>query len=228
MANKNFTVTWNPGAGGHFLRTIIEIEIFDLDYKSTSDPHGHNDGVSKVNLVHPYDKESLDSTHKIIKPYFNNTNMKYFHCYRNEILWLKSNVHFLEELKQKWNMIDPICEVSFNIDMINLYDQPHAFYKDIRNFLGIEDLKKSTKEYIDKKRNLNLPLFKRYIQNVVSTVEALRQKKTMNIRHLSNNELAMTLCEYFHMDQNGTNNFCVRYDNKPIETTTDILRYVSA
>jgi hypothetical protein len=129
MENKTYTVTWNPGAGGHLIRSIIEIEEFDLVRPLDTDRNSHDNDNRTSTLVHPYDRQALDITHKIIKPYFKREDLKFFQWFRNEVLWLKSNKYFIEELKEHWNTVDPICDISYNIDMTEFFTDLESFTK---------------------------------------------------------------------------------------------------
>jgi hypothetical protein len=226
MENKTYTVTWNPGAGGHLIRSIIEIEEFDLLTPLDTDRNGHDNGNRTSTLVHPYDRQALDITHKIIKPYFKREDLKFFQWFRNEVLWLKSNKYFIEELKEHWNTVDPICDISYNIDMTEFFTDLESFTKNIAEFLGKTELKHNTNKFIENKRNLNLPLYTQYLENVVDTVSCLKNKQHKDIQHLENIELAMVLCDFLHLNNKDTMNFCNRYDSKQLKSTKNILSYV--
>ena len=58
MARNNYTVTWNPGAFGHLLVSIIEIEEFNRNKNeliTVGEVHSHtNNGTNiDVEAVHP-------------------------------------------------------------------------------------------------------------------------------------------------------------------------------
>jgi hypothetical protein len=226
-----YTVTWNPGTFGHLLVSIIAIEEQDQDvnnFLSVEHTNSHFDYKKinvDINMVHPYNKQSLDSQHKIIKPYFKNENLKYFQWYRNEVAYLNSNRNFIEELRQRWNTVEPLCDISYNIDMTEFFTNQQNFCANMAQFVGKLALKDDTLKFIETKRKLNWDLYKNYLDNVVNTVKCLRVKTHKNISHLNNIEIGMVLCEYLHMDSTGMNNFCNNYDsNKPI-STTEILSY---
>ena len=231
MVKNNYTVTWNPGAFGHLLVSIIEIEEFNRNKNeliTVGEVHSHtNNGTNiDVEAVHPYDIKSLDISRKIIKPYFKHPDLKFFQWFRNEILFLNSRRHFIEELKQHWNTVEPICDKSYNIDMTELFTNLDAFQNNVASFLEKTELKEDTKEFIQIKRQANFALYNQYLENVVDTVACLNQKQHKDIRHLKNIELAMVLCDYFHLNKEDAMKFCNSYDGKQINSTKDIIAYV--
>jgi hypothetical protein len=238
-----YTVTWNPGTFGHMLVLIIALEEHDQDinnflkFESTNShwPGGKDVDYSRakcgidfrnINMVHTYNRQSLDPTHKIIKPYFKNENLKYFQWYRNEVAYLNSNTPFIKEFRQRRNTIEPLCDIGYNIDMSDFFTNQRNFCANMAKFVDRPELKDDTMKFIAKRQKLNWGLYKSYIDNVVDTVTCLREKKHKDITHLKNIEIAMVLCEYLHMNVTGTNNFCNNsHSNKPV-STTEILSYV--
>jgi len=231
MARNNYTVTWNPGTFGHLLVSIIEIEEFDSkknDLLTVGEAHSHTNNKNNIDVeaVHPYDIKLLDTKRKIIKPYFKDHDLKYFQWFRNEILSLNSKRHFIEELSQHWNTVEPVCDKSYNIDMTEFFTNLDAFQNNVASFLEKTELKQDTKEFIQIKRQANLSLYNQYIENVVDTVACLNKKQHKDIRHLKNIEVAMVLCDYLHLNNKDAMKFCNGYDGKQINSTKDILDYV--
>ena len=231
MARNNYTVTWNPGTFGHLLVSIIEIEQFDSnknDLLLEGEPHSHTNNKNNINVeaVHPYDIKLLDTTRKIIKPFFKDHDLKYFQWFRNDLLSVNAKKNLSEVLSEHWNTIEPICNKSYNIDMTELFTDVNAFQNNLAKFLEKTALKQDTKEFIQTKRKANLPLYNQYIENVVDTVACLNKQQHKDIRHLKNIEVAMVLCDYFHLKNKDAMKFCNSYDGKQISSTKDILAYV--
>ena len=227
--SKTYTVTWNPGTFGHLLIGAIDIEKFGQKPSINENSDSHDVGFvanSNINRVHVYDRKLLNPEHKIIKPYFKNQDLKFFPWLLNEIKYLKSQKHIVEEIRQHWDTVEPICDISFNIDMTELFTNVDSFYKNIARFFETTELKQDTKTFIKNKREINLPLYEKYLKNIVDTVSCLKNKQHKDIQHLENIELAMVLCDFLHLKQFDAVTFCNNYDDKPINSTKDILNYV--
>jgi hypothetical protein len=110
--------------------------------------------------------------------------------------------------------------------MTEFFTDLESFTKNIAEFLGKTELKHNTNKFIENKRNLNLPLYTQYLENVVDTVSCLKNKQHKDIQHLENIELAMVLCDFLHLNNKDTMNFCNRYDSKQLKSTKNILSYV--
>ena len=228
MENKTYTVTWNPGTFGHLLCSIVEIEKYDSEQYNSLGVDSHDVGhiLNNVITIHPYCVEKIQDKHNTIKPYFKNRDLKFFQWFRNQVLFLNSQRHFIEELKQQWNTVEPVCDKSYNIDMTNFLTDTTKFINALTEFFNIDSLKDKTIEFIEKKKKLNLPLYNQYLENVVDTVFCLRKKQHKDIQHLENIELAMVLCDFLHLNNKDTMRFCNSYDGKQLKSTEDILSYV--
>jgi len=229
MENKTYTVTWNPGTFGHLLISVIDIEEFgrNVDSLNNGSISSHSVGSHKfIKKVHAYDRKLLNPEHKIIKPYFKNQDLKFFPWFLNEIKFLKSEKHIIEEIRRHWETVEPICDISFNIDMTDLFTNLDNLYKNIARYLDKTELKEGTKTFIENKSKANWPLYKQYLENVVDTVGCLKNKQHKDIQHLENIELAMVLCDFLHLNNKDTMNFCNRYDSKQLKSTKNILSYV--
>ena len=227
-----YTVTWNPGTFGHMLILIISLEEHGLDIDTAlklEKPNSHWGDMNfdfKIKMIHDYDRQALVPSHKIIKPYFKDENLKYFQWYRNELTYLNANNHFLEELEQRWDYVEPLCDIGYNIDMTEFYTNQKNFCANMATFIGKPTLKDETIRFISKRRENNWALYQSYLDNVVDTVECLRIKKHKDLTHLSNIEIASVLCEYFWMDAMGKNKFCKHSGESKPKSTTEILTYV--
>jgi len=224
-----YAVTWNPGTFGHLLINVIANEETTEDIKSipTQDEinsHFHLSG-QVVKTIHPYVQDEIDTYTKTIKPYFKSADLKAFQWYRNEIAYLKSDRHFKEHLRQYWNFKEPLCDISYNIDMTEFLNNNESFCVNMAKFLNKKKLKETTLEFIRQKHQSNRDLYDRYLDRVVDTVRCLQAKNYKDIKDLTNIEIACVLCDFFHMDDAGTNNFCINApDEKPV-STTEILSY---
>ena len=225
-----YTVTWNPGTFGHLLIQILGIEEHGQDVNQLlekGDVNSHFKNGSNVNVkaIHPYKKDLLDQTHKIIKPYFKHPDLKFFQWYRNEVVYLKSDRHFKEDLRQYWNFEEPSCDTSYNIDMTDFFADKNNFCVRMAEFMDKTELLDDTVKFIDNKQKLNRVVYQSYLDNVVDTVKCLREKKHKKLQHLSNIEIGAVLCDFFSMDVIGTNNFCNNSPNEKPVSTTEILSY---
>ncbi len=228
-----YTVTWNPGTFGHMLVLIISLEEHGLavdDVQKLESTHSHwptenNSFDWKVQMIHAYDRQLLSTKQKILKPYFKDENLKYFQWYRNEVTYLKSNTHFIEELQQRWNHIEPLCDIGYNIDMTDFYINKDNFCANMAKFMNKTKLKDDTIKFIEQRRKHNWQLYQTYLDNVVDTVRCLKERKHKDITHLDNTQVAMVLCEYFHMDVKGKDKFCNHSNHKLPASTTEILSY---
>ena len=110
--------------------------------------------------------------------------------------------------------------------MTELFTNLDAFQNNVASFLEKTELKEDTKEFIQIKRQANFALYNQYLEKVVDTVACLNQKQHKDIRHLKNIELAMVLCDYFHLNKEDAMKFCNSYDGKQINSTKDIIEYV--
>lgn len=224
-----YAVTYNPGTFGSFLRNIIGLEQTDSATESNNDDiHSHvvvNRHAADVEVIHPYDKSRLDRSLQNIKPYFKDPDLKWFQWYRNEILFTKADEHFKEHLRTYWNFKEPLCDISYNIDMTKFLVNIDDFCADMAKFLGKTQLNDTTVDFIRHKQKLNIPIYQDYQGRVADTVRCLREKEQKEIEHLSNIEIAAVLCDFFHMDANGTNNFCNNSPETKPNNTMEILSY---
>jgi len=188
MEHNPYTVTWNIGNFGHLLQGIIQIEKFNIDIKSTGSS-SHDIGiVGHVTVIHPYDKNALDKNDKNIKPYFADERLRFFPLYLN---YIKNN--FTKPAKEfaqtYWNYTEPKCPISFNIDMTNFLIDTDKFIDDIKSFLQKETISTKTLDFIDTKKQSNLPLYHKYI-------EVTNNILPNNVRNLTPLELGITMCHY--------------------------------
>lgn len=227
-----YAVTYNPGTFGSLLRNIISLEHMDdvaHQESHNNDVHSHvlvNRYAADVEVIHPYDRTKLDRTLKTIKPYFKDPDLKWFQWYRNEILFTKSDQHFKEHLRTYWNFKEPLCDISYNIDMTKFLINIDDFCADMASFLEKPKLKDITLHFIETKQKLNKPMYQDYLDRVVDTVRCLKENEQKDIGHFNNIELASVLCDFFYMDVTGTNNFCNNSPETNPNSTIEILSYV--
>ena len=224
MDSKSYTVTWEPGAFGHFLQSIIIIQNYKLDIQQV-ESHSHLLPPYKnnlINIVHPYDSKLVAEANNIIKPYFANNNLRFFPKYLNYIKYGQSQKP-IELLKLYWNYKDLACEKSFNIDMTNLFTNLNLFLKDIEDYLN-EKLSRNTIAFINQKRSTNLIHFTNFNEKILHTSSCC-QSKTFKEIVGTDYEIGLILCDYFQDDVVNVNKFIQNYDGKQILNTTDIIKY---
>ena len=225
MANKKFTVTWEPGTFGHLLQAIIAIQCYGATYdKIESDSHSQPDWPGTINTVHPYDINLIDDRHRVIKPYFKNANLKFFPKYLNYVKTDQKSTP-VELLRLYWNYHDPICPKSFNIDMSNFFTNVSMFKKDIQKFLDTDKLLDDTIYFIDEKRKVNLPHFTDYNEKILHTSSCCKAKTFKDISNLTDYEIGLVLCDYLQGEVHKVNVFANAYNNELITSTMDIIRY---
>ncbi len=225
MDSKSYTVTWEPGAFGHFLQSIIIIQNYKLDIQQVQS-HSHLLPPYKnnlINIVHPYDSKLVAEAHNIIKPYFANNNLRFFPKYLNYIKYGQSQKP-IELLKLYWNYKDLACEKSFNIDMTNLFTNLNLFLKDIEDYLN-EKLSRNTIAFINQKRSTNLVHFTNFNEKILHTSSCCKSKTYKDIIGCTDYEIGLILCDYFQDDVVNVNKFIQNYDGNKILNTTDIIKH---
>ena len=227
MDSKSYTVTWEPGAFGHFLQSIIIIHNYKLNIQQVeSDSHllpSYKTKKNPINIIHPYDSKLVAKANNVIKPYFANNNLRFFSKYLNYIKSGKSQTP-IELLKLYWNYKDLACEKSFNIDMTNLFTNLSFFLRDIEDYLN-DKLSKNTVEFIELKRNKNLIHFTNFNEKILHTSSCCKSKTHKDIIGCTDYEIGLILCDYFQDDVVNVNKFIQNYDGNKILNTTDIIKH---
>lgn len=163
---KPYCVTWNPGNFGHLIKAIIGQEVFQDDIKNLGDDtHGYEH--DQIDVVHEYDREKINTSQATIKPFFGHKELKFFPFYLN---YRKNNFECgLDDfVNTYWNFREPLCDVSFNIDLTNFFNDTPTFINDICLFLKRESISNETRNLINIKKEANIEHYHNFVENVSS------------------------------------------------------------
>ena len=201
MEPKQYTVAWNTGCLGHMIQAIIGIEKYDIELDpSGSDSHYPESSIQKIiGHIHPYDSEKIIKSMQVIKPYFADERLKYFPKYLN---YMKSQIPITaKQFARVYHRYEePKCNKCYNIDMTNFLLDTDKFVQELLGYLALSQLKEKTLHFILKKKQSNIPLYKRYIEVTDLVLNA------ENIVNLTPLELGVLICH------NAGNDFDKTFD----------------
>ena len=165
MALPNeYTVTWNIGNFGHLIKAIIGIEIYNLSVVSEgADTHDVTSGMhGMVDIIHPYESSKIKKDMKVIKPFFEKKELKFLPIYLNHYKNKSINIDPVEFAQTYWNHEEPKCDISYNIDMTNFFNNTDIFINNLHEFLQLSNLKQKTVDFIMQKKQNNVSLYNRF------------------------------------------------------------------
>lgn len=246
MVDHKFCVSWQPGTFGNLLLSTISIQKFnavvDIDHEQKT-AESHKDRFENCICIHPHDDSNIPQNVPAIKPYFEQKELTFFPKYLHYLKWFKEfptretfknyynikgrDKSFYEEiLKIYWNHTDPPSSKCFNIKMDNFFYRFDHFISELESFMG-EKLKNQTLDFLQIKRDNNLPLLKDFTKNVIDSTNCLVQHNSKNIHSLSDYEKLLIICTYVQGDWSLTKNFIKYYSNKDIVDVMDVYSIIN-
>jgi len=245
MVNHKFCVSWLPGTFGNLLLSTISIQKFnalvDIDHEQKT-AKSHKEHSENCICVHPHSDSNIPQNVLAIKPYFEQKELTFFPKYLHYLKWFKkfpdretfknyyniedSKSFYIEILKIYWNHIDPLSSRCFNIKMDNFFYKFDYFVLELESFMG-EKLKNQTLNFLQIKRNNNLPLLQDFTNNVIDSTKCLALRNSKNIQDLSDYEKLLIICTHVQGDWKLTENFIKYYNNKDIVDVMDVYSFIN-
>lgn len=241
MDNNKFCVSWNPGTFGNLIKSAIIIQKFDSNASFDIKKHDSHDIVHDgVSLVHPHNDSEIPHNSTAIKPYFEMKQLAFFPKYLHYLKWFKTfpdkktiknyydtddDNFYKSTVRIYWNTRDSVSKKCFNIKMDNFFCNFDHFIVELESYME-EKLKDQTLNFLQIKKNNNLPLFQNFTNNVVNSVNCLTQSKSRNIQHLSEYEKLLIICTHVQGNWKLTNKFLKNYNYQEIVDVMDIYTYV--
>ena len=242
--HKPLAVVWYPGCFGSFILGILELQKNNLDY-DVNDASSH-DIVSTIKKIHgrnPTQEET--KTHKSIFPHFSNKYrflsnifhyVKFFKDLPTEENFKKFDIKdffYVCENKKEffyksmvthiWLYKVDIPKNVYVLDMTELFLNTDKFKLNLENIIQ-EKLLKRTKEFIEKKKELNLPLFKKYVDLVLKIKESVFEIKDQQLTNHEDYFKCLLLADMIDYKQELYDKFLNNYKGQELMTTNDIIK----
>jgi len=245
--HRPLAVVWYPGCFGRFILTILKLQKDDVDYDvndaSSHDLMFHTIDIKKIHGRNPTEEET--KTYKNIFPYFPNEYrflsnifhyVKFFKDLPTEENFKKFNIkNFFYECENKkeffyktivthnWLYKVNIPKNVYTLDMTELFLDTNKFKLDLENIIQ-EKLLKRTEEFIEKKKELNLPLFKKYVNLVLKIKKSIPQVKDQQLTKHEDYFKCLLLADMIDYKQELYDKFLNNYKGQELNTNNDIRK----
>ena len=242
--HRPLAVTWYPGCFGRFILGILEFQKNNLDY-DVNDASSHDilSNIKKIHGRNPTEEEI--KTYKNIFPYFPNKYrflsnifhyLKFFKDLPTEEDFKKFDIKdFFYEFENKkeffyksmvthiWLYKVDIPKNVYALDMTELFLNIDKFKSTLENIIQ-EKLLKRTEEFIERKKELNLPLFKKYVDLVLKIKESVSQVKDQQLTKHEDYFKCLLLTDMIDYKQELYDKFLNNYKGQELTTTNDIRK----
>ena len=244
---KTLAVAWYPGCFGRFILTILKLQKDNVDYDvndaSSHDTAGPTINIKKIHGRNPTEEET--KIYKNIFPYFPNSYrflsnifhyVKFFKDLPTDNNFKKFDIKdFFHECKNKkeffyktivthiWLYKVNIPKDVYALDMTELFLNTNKFKLNLENIIQ-EKLPIRTEEFIEKKKELNLPLFKKYVDLVLKLKESVSQVKDQQLTNHEDYFKCLLLADMIDYKQELYNKFLKNYEGQELTTTNDIRK----
>jgi len=247
MIEKPLAVVWYPGCFGSFILGILELQKNNLDY-DVNDASSHDTILNTINIkkIHgrsPSEEET--KTYKNIFPYFPNEYrflsnifhyVKFFKDLPTEENFKKFDIKdFFYECENKkeffyktivtysWLYKVDIPKNVYALDMTELFLSTNKFKSNLENIIQ-ERLLARTIEFIEKKKELNLPFFKKYVDLVLKIKESVFEVKEQELKNHEDYFKCLLLADMIDYKQELYDKFLNNYKGQELTTNNDIRK----
>ena len=243
--DRPLAVTWYPGCFGMFILGILELQKNNLEYdRNEKSSHEILSRIKKIHARNPTLEET--KLYKNIFPYFPNEYrflpqtlhyMKFFKdlpsennlqrfdikdffykCNNKKEFFYKSMItHF-------WlYKVNDIPKNVYALDMTEFFLNIDRFKKNLENIIQ-EKLQKRTEEFIEKKKELNLPVFKKYVDLVLKIKKSVSQVKEQELTNHEDYFKCLLLADMIDYKQELYDKFLYNYKGQKLTTNNDIRK----
>jgi len=245
--HKPLAVAWYPGCFGRFILAIIKLQKNNLNY-DVNEPSSHDITSTGINvkIIHgrtPTEEETkiyksifpyfpnryrfLSNTFHYVKFYkdlpteknFKNFDIKdfFYKCENKKEFFYKTIVTYI------WLHKVNIPKNVYALDMTELFLNTNKFKLDLENIIQ-EKLLKRAEEFIERKKELNLPLFKKYVNLVLKIKESIFQVKDQKLTNHEDYFKCLLLADIIDYKQELYDKFLNNYKGQELTTTNDIRK----
>jgi hypothetical protein len=242
--SRPLSVVYYPGCFGRFLLSILQLQKNNVNYNK-NDPSSHDipplGGVKIIHQKNPTkDEEKL---FKNIFPYFPNRYrflpqtlhyIKFFKDLPTEKNFTKYNIKGFQKSCENQKIFFYkslvthfwLCEVKvpknvYTIDMTELFLNTNKFKSNLENIIQ-EKLSPRSEELITNKKQLNLPLYRKYDDLVVKTKERFLSGKEEELDTSEDYFKILLLTDIIDYKKPLYNKFLNNFKGQEIKTTYDI------
>jgi len=245
--HRPVAVTWYPGCFGRFILTTLELQKNNLDYDA-NDASSHDIILNTINIKKIHGRDPTEEETKIYKcifPYFPNvyrflSNIfhyaKFFNDLPTEENCKKFNIKdFFYQCENKkeffyktmvthiWLHKVDIPKNVYALDMTGLFLNTNKFKLNLENILQ-EKLLGRTEEFIEIKKELNLPFFKKYVDLVLKIKESVFKVKEQELTNYEDYFKCLLLADIIDYKQELYYKFLNNYKGQELITTNDIRK----
>ena len=244
---KTLAVAWYPGCFGRFILTTLKLQKDNVDY-DVNDASSHDTILNTINIkkIHgrnPTEEET--KTYKNIFTYFPNEYrflsnifhyVKFFKDLPTEENFKKFDIKdFFYECENKkeffyktivthiWLYKVNIPKNVYALDMTELFLSTNKFKSNLENIIQ-EKLLRRTEEFIEKKKELNLPFFKKYVDLVLKIKESVFELKEQELKNHEDYFKCLLLADIIDYKQELYDKFLNNYKGQELTTTNDIRK----
>jgi len=243
---RQLAVVWYPGCFGRFILTTLQLQKNNLDYDvndaSSHDIILHNNNIKQIHGRNPTEEET--KIYKNIFPYFPNQYRflsKIFHYLKffkdlptgNNLKKFDIKDFFYKCDNKKEFFYKTIVthiwlykvNVPINVntlDMTELFENTIIFKANLENIIQ-EKLLRRTEEFIERKKELNLPQFKKYV-GLFKIKENILQVKDQQLAQYEDYFKCLLLADIIDYKQELYDKFLNNYKGQELVTTNDIRK----
>lgn len=249
---RPLAVVWQPGCFGHFLIAILELQKnnfkYDVGNASTHDTIINTLPFTSINVKKIHGRIPTEEETKIYKsifPYFPNAYrflpnifhyVKFFKEFPTKENFKKFDIKdfFYQCLNKKeffyktmvthiWLHKINVPKNVYALDMTGLFLDTNKFKLNLEIIIQ-EKLLGRTEEFIEKKKELNLPFFKKYVDFIFKIKESVLQIKEQELTSHEDYFKCLLLAEIIDYKQELYDKFLNNYKGQELTTTNDIRK----